>query len=86
MVHRILWQMALAGCLSGAAFAQVPAAAPAAQPMQDAKPAAQSRASQRETLRAALQQTPPVAPVGAQRMTPSGRDALRVQLKSQQGL
>ncbi|MDT7517276.1 MAG: hypothetical protein RJB68_628 [Pseudomonadota bacterium] len=86
MVRRIVWLMALAGCVSGAAVAQIPAANPAAQPLQESKPPVQSRANKRETLRAALQQTPPVAPVGTQRMTPNARDELRGQLKTQPGL
>ncbi|MDZ7892413.1 MAG: hypothetical protein U5L73_11735 [Rhodoferax sp.] len=85
MVRRIFWLMTAAGCVSGAAVAQAPAANPAAQPSQEAKPPVRSRASQRETLRAALLQTPPVAPVGTQRMTPNARDELRGQLKTQSG-
>lgn len=86
MVHRMVWLIALTGCVSGTAVAQVFAANPAAQPLQESKPPLQSPLNRRETLRSALLQTPPVAPVGTQRMTPNARDELRGQLKSQPGL
>lgn len=86
MKRRIVWLMALAGCVSGAAVAQVPAANPVEQPLQESKPPVQSRTHQRETLRAALQQTPPPAPLAPRRMSPHARDELRGQLKSQPDL